>query len=79
MNTTKVSTLLDAASLGTHKEQDRRRHLRTVSVQTPSWRAIAALSWPAAAASTIFGSDRNTQETGNRQAEPLVSGLRGGC
>jgi hypothetical protein len=26
-----------------------------------------------------YGSDRNTPETGNRQAEPLVSGLRGGC
>ena len=25
------------------------------------------------------GSDRSTPETGNRQAEPLVSGLRGGC
>jgi hypothetical protein len=27
----------------------------------------------------LCGSDRNTPETGNRQAEPLVSGLRGGC
>jgi DNA invertase Pin-like site-specific DNA recombinase len=25
------------------------------------------------------GSDRSTPETGNRQAEHLVSGLRGGC
>jgi hypothetical protein len=26
-----------------------------------------------------FGSDRNRPETGNRLAEPLVSGLRAGC
>ena len=38
---------------------NRRRHLRTVSVHTPSSRAIAALSWPAAAASTIAARSRS--------------------
>ena len=31
------------------------------------------------AGGTVTWSDRSTPETGNRQAEPLVSGLRGGC
>ena len=38
---------------------NRRRHLRTVSVHTPSSRAIAALACPAAAASTIAARSRS--------------------
>ena len=43
-----------SASPASPPSANRRRHLRTVSAHTPSSRAIAALSWPAAAASTIL-------------------------
>ena len=38
---------------------NRPRHLRTVSVHTPSLAAIAALAWPAAVASTILARNRS--------------------
>jgi hypothetical protein len=41
-----------------------------------AWRVRSELH--AIFARDLFGSDRNTPETGNRQAEPLVSGLQGG-
>jgi integrase len=45
------------------------RHERVVDLHEPE--TLAMLS-------AYVGSDRNTPETGNRQAEPLVSGLQGG-
>jgi len=46
-------------SLASRPMADRLRHLRAVYVHTPSRRAIAALAWPAAAASTIVARSRS--------------------
>ena len=48
-----------SASPASRPSANRRRHLRTVSVHTPISAAIAALSWPAAAASTIAARSRS--------------------
>jgi hypothetical protein len=49
------------ASPASRPAANRRRHLRTVPVHTLSSAAIAALSWPAAAASTIAARSRSRQ------------------
>jgi hypothetical protein len=48
-----------SVSPGSRLAANRRRHLRTVPVHTPNSRAIAALSWLAAAASTIAARNRS--------------------